>query len=272
MQGCPLHCKWCHNPESRSFEPLVSFRGKNCLACGKCKKLSPGYSCRRDPGKKCSGCGICVKECPGAALTLQGKSVTPEEVMEVLLRDRFYYEETGGGITLSGGEPCAQAEFAYALLEAAKEARLHTAVESSGAAERTVISKLAAKCDLWLFDIKAAPERYPELTGTDYLTVRENLQYLSDNGAKIILRVPLVQGGNLEQALLEELKKLSLLPGVSDIELLSYHDMGRGKYTMCGLPEPEWEKFSIPSEEILKQWKNSLIPLLSGKNSNVIMG
>ena len=258
MQGCPLHCQWCHNPESRSCDPLVSFRKASCLACGKCRQFYSGHNCRRNPEQKCSGCGTCVRECPGSALALLGKTVNADEVMKTLLRDRFYYEETGGGITLSGGEPCFQAEFSCALLEAAKKAQLHTAVETSGAADISVISRMAEFCDLWLFDIKAAPERYFELTGGDYGQIRKNLQYLSDNGAKIILRVPLVQGCNLEPALLDELKKISVLPGVLDTELLPYHDMGRGKSKMCGLPEPEWEKYSTPSGEILMQWKDEL--------------
>lgn len=258
MQGCPLHCPWCHNPESRSFVPQVSFRSLSCLDCKKCRQLFPGHSCRREPEKNCSACGTCVEECPAGALTLQGRKVSAEEVMQTVLRDAFYYRETGGGVTLSGGEPCAQAEFALELLKAAKKAQIHTAIETSGAAGAAAVASLAAYCDLWLFDIKASPERYLELTGGDYFRIRNNLQYLSENGAKIILRVPLVCGGNMEQDLLDELKKLARLPGVIRVDLLPYHDMGRGKSAMCGLEEPEWSQYSSPEKELLDQWKDAL--------------
>lgn len=258
FQGCPLHCLWCHNPESRCFEPRVSFRMDSCIACGKCKVLPPDSMCRRDPAKPCNACGDCVRECPGNALTLQGAAITVNEVMTTVLRDRFYYGESGGGLTLSGGEPCMQPGFAKALLQAAKKEMLHTAIETSGAADPDVLAALTEYCDLWLYDIKASPARYRELTGIDHARIRQNLQILSGSGAAIHLRVPLVQGGNLEEPFLEELKTLRTLPGVRKIELLPYHDMGRGKSIMCGLTEPDWERFSTPDRTTLDRWNTVL--------------
>ena len=258
LQGCPLHCPWCHNPESRGFSPRVSFRAGSCIRCGRCAVLPPGANCRLEPDKACSGCGICVRDCPAGALTLLGREVGAEEVMRIVRRDAFYYEKTGGGMTLSGGEPCAQAEFAEALLEAAQREHIHTAVETSGAVPLKTLARLKALCRLWLFDIKASPARYGELVGAEYRQVAESLDYLSGSGGSIILRVPMVMGANVEPALLEELKRLSRLPGVMRVELLPFHDMGRGKSTMCGKPEPPWERFSTPTPELLESWRREL--------------
>lgn len=214
--------------------------------------------CRLCPERECSACGKCVKDCPGGALVLQGREVEASEVMQIIRRDIFYYNASGGGITLSGGEPCAQPDFAQALLAAAKAENIRTAIETSGVANLRDIAVLAEKCDLWLFDIKAAPEKYFELTGGDYVSIRRNLQYLSDRNAAIWLRVPLVCGGNVEPALLAELKKLVHLPGVEKVELLPYHDLGRGKYAMCGETEINWGQFSVPEPELLHRWQREL--------------
>ena len=258
FQGCPLHCLWCHNPESRSFGPQVSFRQESCLNCGKCRKMEPGTNCRKDPLKICSGCGICVDECPGGALALLGKKVTVDEVMETVRRDGFYYRLSGGGITLSGGEPLAQPEFAGALLEAAGTENYHTAVETSGAVPWESFESVLPWCDLWLFDIKAAPARYKELTGANYDLVKSNLLRLSAAGKEVILRVPLIAGGNCEAAFLAELEELVRLPGVKNADILPYHDFGRGKSTMCGKKEPEWERFSVPSPDTVKLYREKL--------------
>ncbi len=258
LQGCPLHCQWCHNPESQSFLPQVSFRRESCINCGKCRKLLPGIECRRFPEKCCSGCGVCVKECPGGALTLLGRKVTVQEVMQTVVRDKFFYQESGGGLTLSGGEPLVQADFSASVLNAAKSENIQTAVETSGAVPWKNFEKVLPWCDLWLFDIKAAPERYTELTGGDYALVKNNLLQLLSAGEKVILRVPLVYRANCEDGLLNELITLSQHPGVAGVDILPYHDMGKGKSTMCGRMEPEWEKFSAPLPEVVDFWKQKL--------------
>lgn len=258
FQGCPLHCEWCHNPESRVFQPRVSFKPSSCISCGRCKIMQPGISCRRTPGIHCSGCGICIEECPGCALTLLGRSISVEDVMRTVLRDLEYYRESDGGLTLSGGEPLCQSDFAHALLLAAKNAGIRTAVETSGAVPRAALEKVVARCDLFLFDIKTVPERYRTLTGADPELIFSNLHFLSDSGCRIILRVPLVNGKNVEDKLLAFLKKLSCMQGVKCIDILPYHDMGRGKASMAGLPEADWQTMSPPSEILQARWSEQL--------------
>ncbi len=266
FQGCPLRCVWCHNPESRSFTPRVSFRRSACIACGRCREFFPGENCRRHPERKCTGCGICEKECPAAALTLLGRSVEVEDVMQVVRRDNFYYAETGGGLTLSGGEPLVQMEFVLALLARARAEKIHTALETSGAIPRKIFARAVGKCDLYLFDIKAAPARYPDLTGADFPLVHANLRTLSDSGCRTILRVPLVSGKNVEDGLLELLVELSELPHIESVELLPYHDMGRGKAEMAGESEPDWKTMSAPSEELIQAWSARLGPKILRKS------
>lgn len=258
FQGCPLHCVWCHNPESHPFSPRVSFQKNACIGCGRCKNFLPGENCRRRPDESCSGCGLCVKECPGAALTLLGRSVSVEDVMRTVRRDRFYYDETGGGLTLSGGEPLAQMEFALSLLSAAKEEGISTAVETSGAVPRRQFECVIGKCDLFLFDIKASRARYQELTGADFELVYRNLCSLSAAGCRIFLRVPMVQGKNADEDFLTLLKELSGLPHVESLELLPYHDMGRGKAEMTGRNEADWDAMSAPPVSQLELWDRIL--------------
>lgn len=212
--------------------------------------MEPGENCRRESEKQCSGCGLCVRECPGGALTLLGRSASIDEIMQIVLRDRFYYEQTGGGLALSGGEPTAQPDFALALLAAAKELGIHTAMETSGAVPTEIFARFIGKCDLYLFDIKASEKQYAELTGGDPKHIFSNLRALFDAGCRIVLRVPMVQGKNVDAEFAKLLEELTRLPNVEAVELLTFHDMGRGKAAMIGETEADWNAMSsdVPPE------------------------
>lgn len=184
--------------------------------------------------------------------------MSAEAVLAVVRRDRFYYDQSGGGLTLSGGEPLSQLEFALELLRLARQEGIHTAVETAGIRLPEPVEILAECSELILFDLKAARPRYRELTGADGETVEKNLRRLSAAGARLRLRVPLVAGVNAEPALLRWLAELAALPGVEGVDLLPYHDMGRGKATMAGLPEPDWPALAAPSPELLERWRTGL--------------
>ncbi len=255
LQGCPLRCVWCHNPEMHSFAPRVSFLAAACIGCGRCVAKR---GCRRNAENACTGCGRCVAECPAAALTLNGRAMSVGEVMSVVRRDRFYYDRTGGGMTLSGGEPAAQLEFSLALLDAARAEGIHTAMETSGAVPRDRFAEVAGRCDLYLFDLKASRKRYHALTGGAPGLILDNLRMLSDGGCRIVLRVPLVAGQNLDGELLALAKTCAALPGVEAVELLPYHDLGRGKAAMLGDPESDWQAMSSPPDELVERWRKIL--------------
>ncbi len=258
FQGCPLHCPWCHNPESRPFQPGILFHAEKCVRCGRCVRPRGGRSCVRNPAQSCSACGKCVAECPVGALTLLGRPVSAEEILAVARRDTFYYRQTGGGITLSGGEPLAQAEGALNLLNLARGEGISTAIETSAAVSEAVFDRFPGQADLWLVDLKASRKRYKALTGADSELVFRNLKTLSDSRAQIRLRVPMVADCNVDAGLLDFLLECAALPGVIAADLLPWHDLGRGKAAMSGLPEPDWSAMSSPPESLLNEWREKL--------------
>jgi len=258
FQGCPLHCPWCHNPESRPFQPGILFHAEKCIRCGRCVRPGGGRSCVRNPRQSCSACGKCVAECPAGALTLLGRPVSVEDILAVVRRDAFYYRRTGGGLTLSGGEPLAQAEGTLDLLNRAKGEGISTAIETAAAVPEAVFDRFSGQADLWLVDLKASRKQYKMLTGADSELVFRNLEALSDAGAKIRLRVPMVAGYNTDSGLLDFLRECAVLPGVIGADFLPWHDLGRGKAAMSGLPEPDWESMAVPPESLLQEWRKEL--------------
>ncbi len=258
LQGCPLHCPWCHNPEMRPFAPRVSFQPTKCLGCGACKELAPSTRCRRNPSAACTACGACAAACPGGALSLLGRPMTAAQIMATVRRDKFYYDATAGGLTLSGGEPLAQPEGARALLEASRQEGIGTAVETSAAVATETLRPFVGLVDHWLVDVKASREAYERLTGLAAERLWANLSLLSQAGAEITLRTPMVMGYNVDDGLLAFLKECRALPNVRRAELLPYHDMGRGKAAMAGLPEAEWSRMAVPPTDLLAQWRKEL--------------
>lgn len=246
FKGCPLRCLWCHNPEGLSRQPSLMFYKNRCTACGRCLAQCPARSRMPDgtialDRTKCTLCGQCVQLCLQNANERMGKTCTAEEVFEEVMQDRIFYESSGGGITLSGGEPSMQPDFALALLTMAKEAGIGRAMETCGIGSREFYEAAAACQTVFLYDLKCMDSaRHRALTGVENGRILENLQNLFRLGADVILRIPLIPGCNDST---EDLQNLSdfLIKNKGKYryaEIMPYHTMGTGKSHHLGDDNP----------------------------------
>jgi pyruvate formate lyase activating enzyme len=251
LKGCPARCLWCHNPESQSFAPEVLVVETRCASCGVCAAVCPHGA--PPPGSGlCTACGACVEACPAGARRLAGRDTTVDSVMEEVLRDRVFYEESGGGVTFSGGEPLAQPEFLTALAEACLAAGLHTAVDTCGFAPRERLLALAPLVDLFLFDVKLVDDaRHRALTGLPAGPILENLRALAAVHGNVWIRVPVVPGHTDAEADVAATASLVAgLGGVRRVSLLPYHRTGAAKARRLGR-EYALDNVDPPSRERL---------------------
>ncbi len=242
LKGCPLRCQWCHNPETLAPHSQLRYRQVDCTRCGACAAACPRGVHRVEDTmhalrwEECAACGTCVAACPAGALSICGSRVSAGEVLAETLRDRRYYGDDGG-LTVSGGEPLFQPEFTHALLVLARLEGLHTCMETSGVASWLSLQRTVEACGLYLFDWKAATaEQYRRWTGGSQRQALDNLRNLSEAGANIVLRCPIVSGVNdahEDLAALAEAAEHTL--GVRSVELMAYHRLGAGKYAELGL-------------------------------------
>jgi pyruvate formate lyase activating enzyme len=245
FKGCPLRCRWCCNPESQAGRPELVWIGERCLGCDLCLSVCEKAALSRAAAggkaidrERCDGCGDCAQRCPGDALNLIGRWVTVDEVLSEAGRDALYYEASGGGLTLSGGEPLAQPEFAAELLRRFKreERGGHTAVETCGFVAWSEIERVAPDVDLFLYDLKHLdPEEHRQFTGQGNELVLENARRLAASGHDLVMRLPLIAGVNNRREQLEAAADFILsLPGVRRLDLLPYHRLGEPKYRRLG--------------------------------------
>ncbi len=258
LKGCPLQCAWCHNPENISRRPEVMVVESRCIRCGACvevckyqKVVADGSPARVELPLDCEGCTDCVEVCPTGARVLQGREVTPSEVLEEVLADRVFYEESQGGVTFSGGEPLLQFEFLRCLLELSQKQGLHTAVDTCGFAPTDHLLAIAPLTSLFLYDIKFIDEKkHEQFTGVSNQRILDNLQALAKVHGTIWLRVPVIPGVNDADEELEAIAELAAgLPGIRQVTLLGYHKTGVQKfkrlgkeYTLAGLEPPSKER------------------------------
>ena len=233
FKGCPLKCLWCHNPESISFQPQIAFFGNKCIGCGECK--------RED---------FSVADCLGEARVLYGREVTVEELLPLLLEDRDFYETSGGGVTLSGGECLAQADFCAELLKRLKQEGINTAVDTCGFVSREKLDKVIPYTDTFLYDIKAMDEAvHIRCTGQSNRIILENLRYLDALGKPIEVRFPYVPGYNDDQT--EKIAEfLKSLKNIKAVKVLPYHNYAGSKYLALGMDNTLPKE--LPTEEALR--------------------
>ena len=238
LQGCNLRCYWCHNPESQTLTPVPQFNAARCIGCGACSAVCPQAQGGRTAifTESCTSCGLCCQECFTGAREMSSRSMEPEEVLEPLIRQKSLFRESGGGVTFSGGEPLLQAEFLKILLRRCREEQIHTAVDSALCVGTEKLSALVPLVDLWLCDLKAIdPVRHRQGTGVDNTLILRNIRYLLEEGAQIILRLPIIPGFNDREADIRGIcDYLHTLPRVPPVNLLPFHNWCDNKYTLLG--------------------------------------
>lgn len=229
FKGCPLRCAWCHNPESQRPGPELLFFAHKCVGCGKCVEI-----CDNTHTPDCTGCGKCAAVCAHGAREISGYDITADVVLEKVLRDRAFYETSGGGVTLTGGEPLAQPDFAEDLLRKCKANGLHTAMETCGCAPWKTLSRLLPYLDLVYFDIKGIdPALHKRNTGVDNGLILANAARLKESGKEMVFRMPYIPGYNDG-----ELDAVRNFAGAFPLQLMPYHAIGEGKYAALGREYP----------------------------------
>lgn len=251
LKGCPLRCAWCHNPESFRREPQLQYTARLCAGCGACAQVCPNGVHRFENGvhtvdfSRCAGCGACARICPAHAVKLCGQELSAAQVMETVLRDRAYYDASGGGLTVSGGEPTFQPDFLLELLTLANKSGIHTCLETNGYIPGTLLPRLLEKTDMVLLDYKiTGAEALRSYTGAGGSLWNDTLEALEARHIPVILRLPIIPGINDTPAHFREAAAIQAGHScIQHTEIMAYHAIGGDKwaqlgycYTLKGLP------------------------------------
>ncbi|ATW28905.1 hypothetical protein DCMF_25710 [Candidatus Formimonas warabiya] len=274
LKGCPLLCAWCHNPETQAFQPEIVWYGGKCIGCLSCVEACPHQALKATAQgividrERCVCCGTCTDLCPTLALEKLGKEMTVEQVLAEVEKDRVFYEESGGGVTLSGGEPLSQKEFAVEFLKRCKELGYHTAVDTSGFVPEEVFDAVLPYVDLFLYDIKHLDDEvHRKYMKAPVAPIQHNLRHIVKKGAQVWIRVPLVPTINDAPEHIRRIGALMQDLGLKEIYLLPYHKMAEAKYHRLCLP------YTVSHiEEPTAEQMQELADILSKQGLNVHIG
>jgi pyruvate formate lyase activating enzyme len=258
LKGCPLQCEWCSNPESQNPHPEIMFRSQQCRKWGACAKACEVDAITLVDGMPrldrdtCTLCMDCVEACPSGALEVSGERMMLDAVVEESCKDELFYSNSGGGVTLSGGEPLAQPEFSRLFMKACKDRSIHTALDTCGHAAWPVMESVLEYTDLVLFDLKhLSPEKHLEGTSAKNDLILENLRRTIDSKkARVWIRIPVISGYNDADSHVQELATLLAGMRPEKVSLLGYHEWGRSKYGALGRDYPCEEVDSLPGERL----------------------
>lgn len=255
FKGCPLRCKWCQNPETWAVRPELMHNPDDCIGCNKCINVCTQKAVTVSNGgieinrELCNVCGVCAQTCYGRALKMTGKCMTVDELYEKLMEDKVFHKNSGGGVTLSGGECTMQSKFVVALLKKLKEENVHTAIETCGHCSWENFREVVQYVDLVLFDIKVPDDEKSKVyTGHDTSLILQNLEGISKMGKDIVIRFPMIPGVNDDKVSLQAVADIAIKNNISRINILPFHQAGTSKWKAIGKPY-SLEDLRTPTDE-----------------------
>ena len=268
LKGCPMRCVWCHNPESWTPQPQVLYKKTKCIGCQTCVSVCPQQLLRLTPDgivmeNSCSVCSRCAEECPTTALEMCGKEWPMEALMAEIEKERDVMEDSGGGVTLCGGEPLMHPTYTLELLKELGRRGFHRTVDTSLYAPQEIVAEVAKECELILADLKIMDlDRHRLYTGVPNDLILQNIRYLAENGHPFLIRIPLIKGINADEQNMDATGRFleSLLPSIT-VHLLPYHDVGKDKHHRMLPPSvynPQNYPMSSPTEETLDRCSRQL--------------